>query len=87
MCGSDDLNRGLAEYVYGLLAPQKVELEKDGKSLEHIIERDVITKFESSFKRNYRSADESKSFSFPISGLKESAKDSRLRKGGLVLTM
>jgi hypothetical protein len=76
----------MAELAWTNLCEQEDHLEKQGRSIQSIIDQDIMPKFEENYKRRVNFLNAKEKYYFRVSGLKKSPSNPRLIENQLTLT-
>jgi hypothetical protein len=76
----------MAEFSWTNLREQEDHLAKQGRSIQSIIDQEVMTRFEESYKRSVDFSKPRETYWFQVIGLKKSPSNPRLKADAFVLT-
>jgi hypothetical protein len=76
----------MAEFGWTNLREQEDHLAKQGRSIQSIIDQEIMPRFEEKYKRSVNFLDPKETYWFHVIGLKKSPSNPRLEKDTLILT-
>ena len=76
----------MAEFAWSNLREQEDHLEKQGRSIQSIIDQEIMPKFEENYKRRINFLNAKEKYYFRVAGLKKSPLNRRLIDNQLTLT-